>query len=375
MTYPGPKDQKSMNNIPIFKPNNHSKWQISWNPVSNLTLEETHNVLLIGYGISNITEVRQIDEWEKMSNNFKIVLGTENGSKKFLLRKNISIKSAESLELMENLSAFLRDQAGVPTPQILKTGNGSLFFYHQEFFYQLFEFIEGSHFRGLEEELTDFAGNLARIHTALAHFPFIEEIKSRGGVKVINPWNIDGWGKIFSYSQRGSTEIDLAVASTQDIILKTATCVRAKPPKNTRKQVIKGDQHPLNTLYENGRLVALLDFADAEFGELIKDIGNACHRFVRQFVVFQGGDWQKTLPRGLDIFFSHYQSINPLTEEEKALIPLAILDGLLQKTYSRLYKYYMTSESEIYNDIAELKKQLELLQEAELVNNYISRTI
>ena len=358
----------------VFKPNNHSKWQIGWNPVSNPTLDEVSEVLSLGYGISNIAGVWQVNEWEKMSNNFRIVLGTENGFKKFLLRKNITIKSAESLELMEKLSSFLREQAEIPTPRTLKTGNGNLSFHYQGFFYQLFEFIEGNHFRGLEEELADFAGNLARVHATLVNFPFAEEIKNQKP-KVLISWNLGDWGKIFSCCQKKGTEIDLVVVSAQDMILKTASFVKTAVSENTRKQIIKGDQHPLNTLYENGRLVALLDFADAEFGELIKDVGNACHRFVRQYVVFQGGSWQKTLPRGLDIFFSRYQPINPLMEEEKASIPSAILGGLLQKIYSRLYKYYVTSESEKYNDIAELRKLLGLLREAELINCCIQETI
>lgn len=363
-----------MTNFNVFKSNNHSRWQINWNPISNPTFEEVHGSLLTGYGISGITEVLQVDEWEKMSNNFQVVLNTRGTVKKLLLRKNIAIRSAESLELMEKLSSFLREQAGIPTPRILNARDGSLSFYYQGFFYQLFEFIDGNHFRGTEEELADFAGNLARIHTALVHFPFAEEIQNQKP-KVLMPWNLDEWGKIFSCCQRKSTDIDLAAASAQELILKTASLTKVNISKNTRKQVIKGDQHPLNTIYKNGKLVALLDFADAEFSELIKDIGNACHRFVRQYVVFQGGDWQKMLPRGLEIFFNRYQSINPLMEEEKTSIPPAILDGLLQKIYSRLYKYYFTPESEKYNDIAELAKLLSLLQEAELVNDYIQEAI
>src|SRR3989338_4448375 len=100
-----------MENDLIFKPNNHSKWQINWNAVSNSTLDAISVVLLDGYGISPITDARQVDEWEKMSNNFRITLGAENGLKKFLLRKNIAIKNAKGLELMEKLSAFLREQA------------------------------------------------------------------------------------------------------------------------------------------------------------------------------------------------------------------------------------------------------------------------
>ncbi len=363
-----------MNDIALFKPNNHSKWQIGWKSVTNVTVEEIKNVLFEGYGLSDTVEIYQVDEWEKMSNNFKIALGAENGFKKFLLRKNVVVKSAENLELMEKISAFLRDQARVPTPRILKTNNGNLFFSYQGLFYQLFEFIEGNHFRGLEEELADFAGNLASVHAALFHFPFTEEIKIMKPATLI-PWNMDGWKEIFSCCQTKNTEIDMAVASAQDMIQKAANYAMDNFSKNTRKQVIKGDQHPLNTLYQNGKLMALLDFADAEFSELVKDIGNACHRFVRQYVVFQGGDWRSTLSRGLDIFFTRYQSINPLTKEEKASIPSAILDGLLQKIYSTLYKYYVTPGLKQYDDIAEIRKLLGLLQEASILNEFIANKI
>ncbi|MBI2670113.1 MAG: phosphotransferase [Candidatus Yanofskybacteria bacterium] len=363
-----------MDNIYVFKPNNHSKWQISWNPVSSAVVEEIKKVLLEGYGLFDTVEVCQVDEWEKMSNNFKIILATENGFKKFLLRKNIVIKSEHNLDMMEKLSSFLRQDGEIPTPRIIKTSNESFFFHYQGFFYQLFEFIGGDHFRGTKEELADFAENLAHVHTALSHFPFAEEMKILKSA-ILMPWNAAGWKEIFSCCQRKSTEIDLAVVSAQDLILKASACAKIDSSKNTRKQVIKGDQHPLNTLYENNKLTALLDFADAEFGELVKDIGNACHRFVRQFVVFREGDWQKTLPLGLEVFFNHYQSINPLTEEEKLSVPSAILDGLLQKIYTRLYFYYMTTESEKYDDIAEVRKLLGLLKEACIINEYIAKKI
>lgn len=357
-----------MNNHDVFQPNNHSKWQVSWKPVSSAILTNVYSVLLTGYGISDISAVQQVDEWEWRSNNFKIVLDAEKGFKKFLLRKNIVIKSAESLELMEKLSTFLREQAKISTPRTIKTGSGILSFHHRGFFYQLFEFIEGNHFRGLEEELFDFAGNLGLVHTALYNFPITEGMKTpRSTISL--PQNRDGWAEIFSCCQRQRTDIDLAVASVQDLILRIVDCTNINRSQNIRQQVIKGDQHPLNTLYENGKLVALLDFDEAELGELIKDVGNACHRFVRQYVVFQGGDWRKTLPCGLDIFFNRYHTINPLTTEERQLMPLAISDGLLRKIYSRLYKYYVTAESEKYSDVAELRKLLMLLQEAELIND------
>jgi hypothetical protein len=101
--------------------------------------------------------------------------------------------------------------------------------------------------------------------------------------------------------------------------------------------------------------------------ELLRDVGTALHRFVRQFVHYHGLDsWENTLPTGLETFIREYIKINPLTDPEILLLPLYAADELLRKLFDNI-EFYSAYEDNRYLTDGELEKKLILLQEASLI--------
>lgn len=351
----------------LFGPNTHSKYRIEWKEIPPEAKEEITRLIPDHYNFDEIDKdnIFQIDEWEKMSNNFKVKVRSGGKWIDVLFRKHIQLKDKESISVLDKIFGFLRKQ-NVPIPSIILTKDGQTTFKEKENFYVMFEFIEGNHYRGTIEELKEVARQIAYFHRALKKIPFVEDIKKKP--LLLFPWSVDGWNKLFEAAEKKEKEIDTHFKENKEFIMEEAGRVEEALEKNPqlRKQFIHCDLHPQNTIFDNGRLVAILDFEGVRTGELCRDVANACHRFVRQFVVFQGKNWQETLAEGLRLFVGEYAKVNSFSQEEISLIPIFTRDELLRKLFKDLNLHYFEGYSKNVEG-GELNKKLTLLKEASII--------
>lgn len=364
--------------INIFGPNNHSKYEIGWRSIPlDLQTDITH--LIHKYyplTVINPDAIQEVDEWERQSNNFRISIKDDSGERSVLLHKQIKPRRYEDLIVVESLLDYLSGR-GFSVPIAISTRDGDKVLSHPDgFLYRLFAFIEGNHYKGAPEELEDFAGNLASLHIALEQSPFYDQISriSRSATRQ----NPEGWEKLLESLERGDHEvkvdsIDELLNQSKGLILEASNqaatdLIQGMP---LRRQVVRGDLHPLDTIYSNGKLRAFIDFDDVRVGELARDVANACHRFVRQFVVYQGRGWRETLPVGVGIFMQRYIAVNPLSPDEISKSGALISDEILNKLFSDIGRYAGGNPSYVID--GEMEKKLTLLREAELVGQEIQR--
>ena len=357
-----------MSELNIFGPNNHSKYEIGWKNIPADLELNLKQLIKAQYGFEVVGAIQEVDDWERMSNNLKVKVSRQNTAVDVLFRKHIQLKDEVSVVLLDKVLDFLHG-GGLVAPRVILTSDKKKFFKHNESFYQLYEFIPGNHYRGEESELRDFARGLASLHLAFQEINFKDEIAKKPNV--LPPWNLAGWQNIFALAHLQNSRFDNLVRENKDLILESADSVE----KNLKgvfstTQVVRGDLHPHDTIYENGKLKALIDFEGVRVSELLREVGNACHRFVRQFVVYQKKDWQETLPQGIRIFLGEYGAVNPLDEKEIKLIPAYIRDELLKKLFKDLNLYYLNNYDKNIEG-GELEKKLTLLKEASIINQYI----
>jgi len=355
--------EKNLNSN-LFVPNNHSKHEIGWNPVFESYQEQIRNVLSEGYDLKDIQEMRQVDEWEKMSNNFRIKIGGTDSIQEYLLRKHIFENTLEAIENINKITDFLRLQ-NIPVPKTILAQDGKKFFIAGDSFWQLFEFIAGSHFKGDRNELESAARGIAKLHKALAILP-VNIVSSQRKF----PWNVEQIKLIVNTAQNQAGPLNELITAWASIILDN---VRLQEDLYNRavdciRQPIHHDLHPLNTIFNDGQLKAIIDFGDVRNDFRAMDVGNALHRFVRQYVVHEARPWQQTLPLGINIFIDNYQRINPLTRSELTLMPDFIIDELLGK-----FRFIVSGEF-FQPDIrlAEVKKILTLMEETREIKKYLS---
>lgn len=349
-----------MENI-IFGPNNHSKFKIGWRDINNGEAQKIAGLVAAHYDFCPTGVVQQVDEFEQMSHNFRVEIQEKLNRKFVLLRKNIRIKDERTIVTLGILMTYLGHR-GIPIPSAISTKDGQPFFSYNGHIWQLFEFISGDHFRGTSIELTEAARNIAKLHLVLAdtQLPVFDDVQK------YLVWNLDDWHNIFRLARLGDSAVDRKVKAHEEFLLEQARLVVEDRNKNAplTRQWIHADLHPLNTIFlEGGQLKSFLDFEKVYFGELARDVGKACHRLVRQFVVFQEKPWRESLREGVRIFFEEYLKIHPLNDIDLDFVPRLLRDDLVSLAHYVLQQWYTHQNTNLVEK-GEFDKFLILLEES-----------
>lgn len=351
----------------LFGPNNHSRYLIQWKPANEATGSLIRGLLTNWYKVSEVLAIDQIDEWERMSNNFRVSC-TRQGNKEILLfRKHIASNDPKKLALTESISGVLR-ASDIPTPRTINSHEGKPWILAENHHWQMFEYIEGDHFRGTEQELLETAEYVALFHKTLAQSDLpIPHNRPY-------PWTRSEWNKIFEMAASGKSETDQMIIDHRPLI--EAAIEQVTTSKHTSlnitAQPIHRDLHPHNTIFKDSSLKALLDFADVSLGERARDIGNACHRFVRQYIVLQERPWQETIQTGLRLFLEQYHEYYPISREEFSALPVFIYDELLGKLYYNLKMAYLDNDLRFVTG-GQPQKMLALLTEAQVIESELTK--
>ena len=356
----------------LFTPNNHSKYEVGWKEVPPELHKEFAALLQNHYEIESVQEIHQVDEYERASNNFRCRVRWNNGLRTVLLRKHVTRRAnLESIALVDRTIHHLQEH-GIPTPALLLTVDGVTVFQEADQFYQLFEFVEGAHYRGTNLELIHLARQLPRLHMALNLIPFADEIRRKPFPWP--QWTLEGWSDFFDRARVGSDYYDRLVADAEGLILgQGLICQEAlKDQTSLHEQVLHGDLHPLNTIFEAEELKVFLDFGETRVDELLRDIGTGLHRFVRQYVVYRNKDWRIWLPLAVSVFIEEYAEVNPISDCDIALLPSFLCDDLLRKMFDNLNNYFVHGSTRSIDD-GELEKKLILLQEASVIRDVVHK--
>lgn len=350
----------------LFGPNVHSQYRVIWKKTDSQTRELLLKLIKKNFSTQEVFDICKIDEWEKMSNNFRITFRNSKQYPYVLLRKNILHKTENTLYLIHDIESEL-SRLAIPIPRVIPTKQGKIFFSSSGSLWQFFEYIEGSHYHGSKPELIDCAKSVALLHLAFR--------KVKLHIPTINTFSPDlnEWNSLLSRQNPSDPFVNRILKKNYKFILEQIRLVKSLEEKSCdfRIQLIHRDLHPHNVLYKNGHLVAFFDFGDVTSGQLIRDIGNACHRFVRQYVLYSQKPWKTALTSGIRSFLEAYQSISSLPGNEVALMPLFITDELLRKMYYILDKYYNGDSTYIEN--GSLEKFINLLKEAFIINKYLKK--
>ena len=345
--------------INLFEPNNHSVSEIKYKEVSDNSRRNLQKILLENYGLTKIDSIAQVQETEINSNNFRVV--TPN--KTYLLRRN----SSESKERVRRSLAILKHckKSGVPTSTIISPKKS---IDNKDHIYTLFEFLECNHFRGTIEELKQLGEGVALLHKSLFHYSGEIALSPHPATREPPGYSEGGFKKIFGYAKEKEDAVQKIVLEEIDYLIDASKKVSGNVKNSqVRVQPIHFDLHPHNTLFSGSKLEAILDFDSCCQSQLVRDVGFALHRGVRQYVIKQQPvELQKTVSTGKQAFLKSYEKINPLSREELESIPFFIQDEALERTWNILVKYYLKEDFRWEKDIP---KQISAIKEAEHLKN------
>lgn len=350
----------------LFKRNNHSTFRISYRATTATNRHMMTKLLERYYDFNqvNTSSVGQVDETENASNNFRISVVLRNGLPiTILLRKNIRVSRKRELELLEKTLLFLSSR-GIPVPEMIKTKGGGYHCQYKGYLWQVYKFISGNHYSGTTRELLSCARGIASLHQTLRSFPYRALLEQRK--HFLPSWNLQTLEHIHDYAaKRKETDIDHIFFKNRSFLIPLARETRwhVRKIKRGRTQIIHGDLHPHNLICSQEKLTAILDFEMIQRSELLRDVGFALHRLVRQFAVLHDSGI-RGVREGYQKFIQSYSAIIPLSKHELRHIPHFIRDELLRRITKDFYLYYFKKDARFASS-QELQKKIILLKEAE----------
>lgn len=233
--------------------------------------------ILKQYSIGSYKSRRFIDTTIE-NQNYKLTT-----TKGVYLLKVFDTDDLESLKVQNNLLEYLRKQC-CKVPKLVENNDKENLSEYQSQYLAVYTFVEGAHIKRLTPDLCkNLAREIARMHNLLLRFEF------KGNRRIPK-----------YYHQEDLTAIGY---------------------KRLRQSVIHGDLGKTNILQKEGYITAIIDFNDAHWDFLIKDLAVMMPMFLN-----------KTNAKYLPIFLGEYQQLLQLNPTEIKSLPFftrAHISGVL----------------------------------------------
>lgn len=292
-------------------------------------------VALSHYDIGVIESITNYPRGSRQSPKVGIV--SEKG--KFLLkRRTVDRASPDRVRFIHKVQEHLAS-IGFPVPKVISTCNdvGSVL-QIRDHVYEMFEFVAGQAFRRSPDEAYDSGRTLARLHLATSPFAgkhhgwpipktdFHDSQSVRTGLSSIG-------SSLSSHDSFAGDDAGLAtlVQNLLEQYDRATEDVNAGGWAALSLRMIHSDWHPGNLLFRNDKVVAVIDYDTLRMSRRVLDVANGA----LQFSMIAGGD-PASWPDHLDeqrfhAFVRGYQSIEPLTDQERALLPGLMIEALISE--------------------------------------------
>lgn len=278
------------------------------------------------YDLGQVLEVKSCPGGTA-NQNYKII--AEQGAY-FLKWRALRHSNLDDLQFDHAFLRYLKSQ-GLPfhEPAAPKGSKGDGFVIADGRLFDLTPFVEGNSFRGTEEEITESASVLARMHQALINFVPPSSGKQRP-----------------AYESRDQIEHSLKLAEpvfsrpelkmVKEAFLETFRFLQKEYYPELEpildRCIIHGDYHAGNMLFgADGRICGIFDLDAASKQIRIRDLVDGVLFFARENPADRAGEDIISLTRpfvfdlsAMRFFIETYNKLYPLSSEEKMAIPLML---------------------------------------------------
>ena len=233
------------------------------------------------------------------------------------------------------------DEYGIPTAVPIEFLDGELVVEKEGMAWTILPFVEGGMLGTDEESLNSLGETLARLQQIPTADCFPDDYRM-------------GWSlfeKMFEVADETNSWSDFLIS-----LKKESESLRNQIPANLPKGILHGDLFPDNVLGD-GSVAAILDLEEAFIGPCAFDLMMA-------FVGF-GWDDEEPMHERWNALLKGYESVRPLSQEEKLALPALHRYATLSIAAWRYWKHVMTQPDE------ELKgRYLEMVNRLEIEINF-----
>lgn len=278
--------------------------------------------VLSHYDIGIIHELKPLSSGNRSAP--KAVVISERG--KFLLKRRPRGKDDLYRVAFAHAVQLHLKEKGFPATSLTATNDeNNTILQLDNHIYELFQFVSGLRYDGSRQATIDAGRQMARFHANLADFDyeFLKPLKGgfHGSATVRNHLKTVGSNK--KTGGRG-------MSGTADALMKlynsAAVRVNELGYDDWPQQIIHGDWHPGNMLFNGIKIAAVLDFDSVRIAPLVTDVANG----ILQFSIVGGrpnpADWPAYLDEERLVYFMDgYRQVRRLNAGElKSLVSLMI---------------------------------------------------
>lgn len=280
---------------------------------TQISLEDTNEILNL-YGLEHVVKLTPLSLGISNSN-YKVELTNQ-----VVLLKISNDKNQKQLRDEQNILLYLHEQNFPYSLRPFSTLSGNLVYEFGKYFGVIFPFVEG-----IPPGPSDFT--CREVGMALAELHSIKHDDEK--LKKLRHHEEVGFGanEILNYTKSSKCPTDYKEAF--DLFFPDQLKAFIEAP--FKKGIIHGDLYYDNTLFNNNHLSSVLDFEQAGVGEYILDIG----------ISISGTCLEKgrVITPLVESYLSGYESVRPLSTEEKKHIHDAIILGLLSISLWRIKRF------------------------------------
>ena len=232
-----------------------------------------------------------------------------------------------------------------PVAGLVSTTEGSTLVQHEGRIYELFRFITGKRFDKSNPAASEAGRVLAHFHSILLN-PHDDPVVGDGTFhrsKQI-PEVLGSLSSILSTHEK-STElegIDDTIGYIRQQYENSAEKVQKLEWNSLARQIVHGDWHPGNMLYDDTEIIAVIDFDSLRFQPRVTDVANGALQFsmrmgTAQNVESWGEGFRGHTIQSLVQAYDQFSQI-PLLPSERAMIPDLMVEALIVESVIPIWK-------------------------------------
>lgn len=257
----------------------------------------------------------------------KILIAADKGQ--FILKvRRIPHEGIECLEFAHGVLAYLSRRGGAVCPPVPTRDRDQTVVTLEGRAYEMLPYVEGQRYPYTEEATADAGHHLGQLHRTLSHF------RTAGTISTLSYHDAPGIRRRLKTSLPERLGKNAQVADLLEDLHFAYNDATARVNRlgcdRWARQIIHGDWHPGNLLYQGDSVVAILDFDTLRMALPVLDLANGLLQFSIQTGHPQLDRWSAEVELSrLRQFMAGYRLASEPTAHELKAVPNLMIESLI----------------------------------------------
>ena len=297
-------------------------------------------MILSRYDIGAIQRIKNYNKGSRQAP--KLIVGSTKG-KYLLKRRAIGRDAIDRVNFSHIVQKKLGDHR-FPVAGLVETVDGNTLVEHDGRIYELFHFINGHRFDKSKPEAAESGRVLAHCHDILREFSEEPAVKKTSfhQIETTKKTISEVVDVLSNYENKSSLEgMDETACYIGKQFDKAKFAAESVGFYSLPTSVVHGDWHPGNMLYEDGEIVAVIDFDSLRIAQRITDIANGVLQFSMRMGTDNVNNWPnsfrghtiRSMVQGYNAF-----TVLPLLPSELSIIPPLMKEALIVESVFHVHR-------------------------------------